>query len=88
MWNWNDSVRSRMTPPKPLTWGKGGGSEELSMSREKLPTLESVDLVPMRRTLFLLLFSFRRLEVNQDLILDKHKVRQEGGRVELALLEG
>lgn len=58
------------------------------MLREKLPTLGSVDLVPMRRTLFLLLFSFRRLEVNQDLILDKHKVRQEGGRVELGLLEG
>lgn len=43
--------------------------------------------MPMRRTLILLLFSFGRREVHQDFMSDKHKVRQEGGRVELGLLE-
>lgn len=37
--------------------------------------------MPMRRTSVLLLLSFKKLEVNKDLITDKHVVREGGGRV-------
>lgn len=71
-----------------LGWHPGcwpGGREWGAVSDEG-ETVDSGDLVPMRRTLVWLLFSFRT-EVNQDLVSDKHKVRQEGGRVQLGLLE-
>jgi len=41
----------------------------------------------MRRILVLSPFVFKKLEVNQDSILDKQEVREEGGSVELGLLE-
>lgn len=41
MWDWNDGVLSRMTP-RLLTWVKGE-TEELSLAREKLATLENVN---------------------------------------------
>ena len=53
---------SRMTP-KLFTWGEGE-TEELSMVREKVLTLASVDLVPRRRISVLLQFNLRKFEVN------------------------
>lgn len=41
MWDWNDGVLSRMTP-RLLTWAKGE-TEELSLAREKLLTLDNVN---------------------------------------------
>lgn len=55
MWDWKDSVLSRITP-RLLTWGEGE-TVELSMVIEKLLVLDKVDLLPMRRTSVLLLFS-------------------------------
>ena len=43
--------------------------------------------MPIRRNTVLSLFSLRKLEENQDLSLVKQSVREEGGRVELGLLE-
>ena len=57
------------------------------MVREKLSAFERVDLVPMRRNSVLSLFSLRKLEENQDLSSVTQSVREEGGRVELGLLE-
>ena len=62
MWDWKDSVLSRMTP-RLLTWGEGE-TVELSMVIEKLLVLDKVDLGPMRRTSVLLLFSLRKFFVN------------------------
>lgn len=50
------------------------------MVREKLLTLDKVDLVPTMRSSVLSLSSFRKLEVNQDLISEKQWVREEGDR--------
>lgn len=79
MWEWNDRELSRMTP-KLLTWGEGE-TEDPSIEKEILLALDRVDLVPIRRTSVLSLLSFKKLEVNQDLISDKHEVREGGGRV-------
>ena len=57
---------SRMTP-KLFTW-REGETEELSMVREKVLTLASVDLVPRRSISVLLQFNLRKLEVNQVFI--------------------
>lgn len=65
-----------MTRPRLFAWGTGK-----TLVTEKLSTLESVDALPVRRTLALLLFSFRKLEMNWDLMSDE-QVRQEGGRLE------
>ena len=48
---------SRMTP-KLFTWGEGE-TEELSMVREKVLTLASVDFVPRRSISVLLQFNLR-----------------------------
>ena len=80
IWERKDRELSRMTP-KLLTWGEGG-TEELSMEREKLSALERVYLVPTRRTSVLSLFNLRKLEENQSLISDRQEVREGGGRVE------
>jgi len=56
------------------------------MVREKLSTLDSNDLVPIRSNCFSL-FNFKKLEVNQDLISDKQEVREEGGSEVFGLLE-
>ena len=60
---------SRMTP-KLFTWGEGE-TEELSMVREKVLTLASVDLVPRRRISVLLQFNLRKFEVNQVFNLER-----------------
>lgn len=39
----------------------------------KLSTLDSADLVPMRRISGLSLFNFRKFEMNQDFISDKQR---------------
>ena len=57
------------------------------MEREKLLTLERVDLMPMSRNSVLLLFNFRKFEVNQDLISERQEVREGGGSVEFGLEE-
>lgn len=57
------------------------------MGMEKLLILFRVDLVPTRRSSVLLLLSLRKFEVNQDLISWRQLVREEGGSVELGLLE-
>ena len=85
IWDWKDNVLSRMTP-RLLTWGEGE-TEEWSMVREKLSAFERVDLVPIRSSSVLSLLSLRKLEGNQDLSSVKQSVREEGGRVELGLLE-
>lgn len=55
------------------------------MERENRSTLERVDFVPMRRISVLSHLSFRKFEVNQDLMTDKQEIREGGGRVELSL---
>ena len=57
------------------------------MVRENLSGFEKVDLVPIRRNSVLSLFCLRKLEENHDFITVKQSVREEGGRVELGLLE-
>ena len=52
------------------------------MEREKVSTFDRVDLVPMSKNSVLLLFSFRKLEVNHDFISERQEVREGGGRVE------
>ena len=61
--------------------------EEWSMVREELSTLARVDFVPMRRISVLSLLSLRKLAENQDLSSLRQSVREEGGRVELGLLD-
>ncbi len=75
---------SRMTP-RLLTWGEGE-TEELSIVREKLLVLDRVDLVPLRRTLVLLLFNLRKFRVNQVFISVMQSVREVGGRVDEGLV--
>ena len=84
MWDWNDSVLSRMTP-RLLTWGEGE-TVELSTVRDKLSVLDKVDLVPMRRISVLLLFNCRKFWVNQFFISDMQSVREVGGREEVGLV--
>ena len=72
--------------PRLLTLGEGE-TEELSIWREKLSILESVDLVPTRRISVLSLFNLRKFEVNQVFISVRQLVREEGGRVEFGLVE-
>ena len=60
---------SRMTP-KLFTWGEGE-TEELSLVREKVLTLASVDLVPRRSISVLLQFNLRKFEVNQVFISER-----------------
>ena len=57
------------------------------MEREKVSTLDRVDLVPMSKNSVLLLFNFRKLEVNHDFISERQEVRERGGSVELGLQE-
>ena len=57
------------------------------MVREKLSTLDRVNLVPIRRSSVLSLLSLRKFEVNQDLISERQWVREEGGRVVSGLLD-
>ena len=59
----------------------------MSMVKEKLSTLDRVDLVPTRRSSVLSLFSLRKFEVNQDLISERQWVREEGGRKASGLLD-
>lgn len=68
MWDWNDRVLCKMTP-RLLTCAEAK-TEELSVVREKLSTLERVDLVLMRRTSVLSLFNFRKFKEKQDLFVD------------------
>lgn len=72
--------------PRLLTWGEGE-TEELSIVREKLLHFVKVDLVPMRRTSVLLLFSLRKLPENQDLISCRQSEREEGRRAEVGLVD-
>ena len=72
--------------PRLLTCGEGE-TEELSIEREKLSALDSVDLVPMRRISVLSLFNFKKFEVNQDFISDRQLVREEGGSAEFGLVD-
>lgn len=57
------------------------------MDKEKGFILLRVDLVPMRRSSVLLPLSLRKFEVNQVCISVRQSVREEGGSVELGLLE-
>ena len=57
------------------------------MVTEKLSVLDSVDLEPMRRISVLSLFNLRKLEENQDFMSVRQSARDEGGRVEVGLLE-
>jgi len=57
------------------------------MGTVKLGVLVRVDLEPMRRTSVLSLLSFRKLEENQFLISCKQSQREEGGKVEVGLVE-
>ena len=63
---------------------------EVSMVREKLSTLDRVDLVPTRRSSVLSLLSLRKFEVNQDLISERQWVREGGvrftGQIELGVI--
>ena len=56
------------------------------MVKEKLSTLDRVDLVPTRSSVLSLL-SLRKFEVNQDLSSERQLVREEGGRVASGLLD-
>ena len=85
IWDLKESEPSRMTP-RLFTWGEGE-TMELSIEREKLSTLDRVDLVPTRRISVLSLLSLRRLEVNQVCSSERQSVREEGGRMELGLVE-
>ena len=64
---------SRMTPR--LLTCREGETEELSMEREKLLTLERVVFVPKRRNSVSSLFSLKMFEVNQEFMLDKQEIR-------------
>lgn len=76
---------SRMIP-RLLTWGGGGGEiEELLMVRENTMVLDEVDLVPMRRTLVLLLFNLRMFKVNQIFSSEIQSVREVGRKVDKAV---
>lgn len=55
--------------------------------REELLALYRVDLVSKRRSSVLSLLSLRKFEVNQALISERQKVREEGGRMALGLLD-
>ena len=57
--------------PRLLTWGGWGGTVELSIVRKNLSVLARVDLEPTKRNSVLSLFSFKKLEENQDLISSK-----------------
>lgn len=57
------------------------------MVRRKLLALDRVDLVPTRRSSVLSLFNLRKFAVSQDLISERQRVREEGGRVELGLVD-
>ena len=63
IWDLKESEPSRMTP-RLFTWEEGE-TMELSTGREKLSTLDRVDLVPTRRISVLSLLSLRKFEVNQ-----------------------
>lgn len=85
MWDLKESEPSRMTP-RLLTWGEGE-TMELSIEREKLSTLDRMDLEPTRRISVLSLFSLRKFEVNQVCNSERQSIREVGGRVELGLVE-
>lgn len=72
--------------PRLLTRGEGK-TEELSNVIGKRPALDSVDLEPMRRNSVLSAFSLRKLEENQEFNSWRQLEREEGGRMELGLLE-
>ncbi len=59
--------------------------KELSMGIEKF-SLFNVDLVPIRSSV-LLLFNLRKFEVNQDFMSRRQLVREDGGSLELGLVE-
>lgn len=46
-----------------------------------------MDLVPTKRTSVLSLLSFRKFDGNQDLISERQSVREEGGKLEVGLVE-
>ena len=85
IWDLKISEPSRMTP-RLFTWGEGE-TMELSNEREKLSTLSRDDLVPTKRISVLLLLSLRKFEVNQVCTSERQSVRDEGGRMELGLVE-
>ena len=85
IWDLKESEPSRMTP-RLFTWGEGE-TMELSNEREKLSALSRVDLVPTKRISVLLLLSLRKFEVNQVCSSERQSVRDEGGRMELGLVE-
>lgn len=68
MCDWNDKVLLRTTPRR-LSFGEGE-DKALSMVRKKLSTFQRVDLVPMRISV-LVLFSFGKLKLNQNSILQE-----------------
>ena len=57
------------------------------MGTLKLGVLVRVDLEPMRRASVLSLWSFTKLEENQVLISCKQSQKEEGGKVEVGLVE-
>ena len=57
------------------------------MARENLSAFERVALIPITKNSVLSLFSLRKLKENQDLSSVKQSAKEEGGRVELGLLE-
>ena len=61
-----------------LTWGEGE-TVELSIVRKNLSVLARVDLEPTKRNSVLSLLSFKKLDVNQDLISSKQSERAVGG---------
>ena len=85
IWDLKESEASRMTP-RVFISGEGE-TMELSIEMEKLSTLDRVDLVPTRRISVLSLLSLRKLEVNQVCSTERQSVREEGGRMELGLVE-
>ena len=72
--------------PRLLTCGEGE-TVELPMVTEKLSVLDSVNLEPIRRISVLSVFNLRKLEDNQDFMSVRQSARDEGGRVEVGLLE-
>ncbi len=61
--------------------------KELSMGIEKFLDLFNVDLVPIRSCSVLLLFNLRKFEVNQDFMSRRQLVREDGGSLEVGLVE-
>lgn len=55
------------------------------MVRENTMVLDEVDLVPMRRTLVLLLFNLRKFKVNQIFSSEIQSVREVGRKVDKAV---